>query len=123
MQCRSAIKSVRGSFLPQTLTLTPAPELLIFVSLSLCPCVPLFLCPPPTHTHTLPAPLPPFAAAFCNNMYEFKKGACAEPVQVATVASNVTAVNATFMTAHNVIDIADGGIPVLMGSVGLSVAS
>lgn len=61
--------------------------------------------------------------AFCHNMPEFKKGACAEPVQVGTAASNATAVNATFMTAHNVIDIADGGIPVLMGSVGLSVAS
>ena len=90
-------------------------DLCVSGALSFCPAVPLACCPPP--------PPPPAATAFCHNMPEFKKGACAEPVQVGTAASNATAVNATFMTAHNVIDIADGGIPVLMGSVGLSVAS
>lgn len=65
--------------------------------------------------------------AFCHNMYEFNRGACAEPIQVATVASNATDVNATmkkaFMEVHNVIDIADGGSPILMGTIGVGVSS
>jgi len=87
----------------------------------------LSLSPPRLLSLALPTSLLSFCPAFCHNMYEFNRGACAEPIQVATVASNATDVNATmkkaFMEVHNVIDIADGGSPILMGTIGVGVSS